>query len=401
MKILAAGMEWYEQIPGGLNQYFADYLKAMNHLGHSIEGLISGEGDHFRGPSYIQNVISEPDRLKLSTYTRIKSFHAGVKKRTALFQPDVFNPHFALYASMITRNVLPLHIPIVTHFHGPWAYESDVEDQGNILKKYVRYHVKKKIEQTTYHRSDAFIVLSQYFQSFLSTKFGIPLEKIHIVPGAADTDRFYPADDRIAVRKQLGIREDAQVLFCARRLVRRMGIDNLIRAMASIADKVPNVVLYIAGEGPIKSELEQLKETLNLNSSVHLLGRVSNEDLVRWYQAADLSIVPTVTLEGFGLVTTEALACGTPVLGTPYGGTKEILEKFSTELLFRDKTPEAIAEKIVAVLQGTCSIPSRLECRAHVLQHYTWENISKLLTRVYENAIEMRKEHKRYEGSLL
>jgi glycosyltransferase involved in cell wall biosynthesis len=82
-------------------------------------------------------------------------------------------------------------------------------------------------------------------------------------------------------------------------------------------------------------------------------------------------------------VTTEALACGTPVLGTPFGGTKEILEKFSAELLFRDKTPEAMAEKIVAVLQGTCSIPSRLECRAHVLQHYTWENISKLLTRVY------------------
>ncbi|WP_233567678.1 glycosyltransferase [Cohnella faecalis] len=140
-----------------------------------------------------------------------------------------------------------------------------------------------------------------------------------------------------------------------RRLVRRMGIDRLIRAMAKVKSDVPGAKLVIAGDGTMRSELERLTAELGLGDSVRFVGRVSNEDLVRWYQAADFSIVPTVTLEGFGLVTVESLACGTPVLGTPNGGTKEILEPFHPELLFRDDSPEALAYTISAVLRGTSS----------------------------------------------
>jgi glycosyltransferase involved in cell wall biosynthesis len=399
MKILATGMEWFEQIPGGLNQYFADYLQSMNQSEHLVEGLLSGGGHLLEAPTYIRDVVAEA--ANLDTYRRMKSFSTVVRDRVRQFQPDVFNPHFALYASLVTRSMLPRHIPIVTHFHGPWAYESHVEDQGNSLKKYVRYQVKKKIEQATYRRSDKFIVLSHYFQDILLSKFGIPQDRIHVIPGAINTDRFRPAADRTALRYQLGINDEDNVLFCARRLVRRMGIENLLRAMVPVIRDVPHTYLYIAGDGPLKSELQQITDVLHLHTNVRLLGRVSNEDLVRWYQAADLSIVPTITLEGFGLVTTESLASGTPVLGTPYGGTKEILDPLSAALLFRDQTPEAMAEKIISVLRGGCIIPSRQECRQHALQNYSWGNVAKSVARVFEYAIEGRKELKRYEGSLL
>src|SRR5206468_3423757 len=164
--------------------------------------------------------------------------------------------------------------------------------------------------------------------------------------GAPDLQRFRPAQDRKKLREELGLKEEQKVIFCARRLVQRMGIDHLIQAMQRISARVPDAVLYIAGGGPLRSQLEQLASGLGLTRCVHFLGRVSNEDLVRWYQAADLSIVPTLTLEGFGLVTVEALACGTPVIGTPYGGTKEILEGLSGHLLFKDNSPEAMAERI-------------------------------------------------------
>jgi glycosyltransferase involved in cell wall biosynthesis len=399
MKILATGMEWFEQIPGGLNQYFADYLKSMIQTGHSVEGLLSGEGDKLKAPDYIRDVVAEAARL--DTYRRMKSFSRAVEDRIWKFHPDVYNPHFALYASLVTRNIVPRHIPIVTHFHGPWAHESQVEEQGNPVKKFVRYQMKKKIEQAIYRRSDSFIVLSRYFQNLLSSDFGVPLERIHVIPGAVDTERFRPAADRESLRNEMGLNGNEKVLFCARRLVRRMGIENLIRAMGHVVRNVPEAVLYIAGDGPLKDEFRKLLVELDLNASVRLLGRVSNEDLVRWYQAADLSIVPTVTLEGFGLVTTEALACGTPVLGTPNGGTKEILEKLSPESLFHDNSEVAMASKIISVLQGDCPVPTREECRQYVVRNYSWSNVAQSITQVFENAVVARKERWRYEGSLL
>lgn len=391
MKILAAGMEWVDQMPGGLNQYFADYLEAMARSGHSVMGLVSGEGSRLEAPSYIRDVLPRNEKPRLNTYSRIVSFQRSVKERTEEFRPDLFNPHFALYASLVTRNSLPSQIPIVTHFHGPWSYESQVEEQGSSLANLLRHRIKKRIERTTYRRSDAFVVLSRYFQRFLADRYGIPEELIHIVPGAVDTERFRPSEDREALRQRLGLSEDAQVLFCARRLVRRMGIDNLIQAMESVKAEAPNAVLFVAGAGPLRDELQQRIEKLGLQSAVHLLGRVSSEELVEWYQAADLSVVPTLTLEGFGLVTTEALACGTPVLGTPYGGTEEILSNLSDELLFRDHSPEAMADKLIRALRGECPIPSRSECRRHVLERYTWDRVSVLLTQVYKNAIEARR----------
>jgi glycosyltransferase involved in cell wall biosynthesis len=400
MKIMATGMEWVDHIPGGLNQYFADYLKAMHQYGHSVEGLLSGEGQaRLNAPEYIQDVI--PGSLNINTFNRVKSFYHAVKSRSSQFKPDVFNPHFALYASLATRKIIPGHIPIVTHFQGPWSYESKFEDQGNPLKKYVSFQVKKAIEQMVYRRSDAFIVLSSYFQHVLVNDFGVPKERIHVIPAATNTDRFQPAADRKAVRSELGVGAGAKVLFCARRLVRRMGIDLLIRAMLPVAQQVPDTVLYVAGEGPLQPELERLIDELQLRGRVRLLGRVSAENLVKWYQAADLSIVPTITLEGFGLVTTEALACGTPVLGTPFGGTREILENISEQLLFRDKEPQAMADKIISVLQGDCVIPSREECREYVLRNYTWAEVSKSVTKVFGQAIEERKEQMTYENRVL
>ncbi|THF74898.1 glycosyltransferase family 4 protein [Cohnella fermenti] len=396
MKILATGMEWHEHIPGGLNQYFADYLRAMVEQGHSVEGLISGEGRPLGAPPYVRDIAEAVPAL--TTMKRVRSFYRGVMNRSRVSEPDVFNPHFALYAAMVGRNSLPGHVPIVTHFHGPWSLESLVEEQGRSLSKLLKLRMKRRLEQSIYRRSDSFIVLSDYFRDVLSKEFGVSGSRIHVIPGAVDTERFKPAANRGSLRAQLGIRPGERLLVCARRLVRRMGIDHLIRAMVRLSQETPSIRLGIIGDGPLRGELQELIESLGLQGNVRLLGRVGTEELVSWYQAADLAIVPTVTLEGFGLVTAEALACGTPVLGTPYGGTKEILQKLSAELLFADGSPEAIARKVAAVLNGTERAPQRDACREHVLRHYTWDKIAVRIAGAFGEAIESRKECRTYES---
>lgn len=385
MKILSTGMGWIEHTPGGLNRYFADYMEAMRRAGHSIKGLMTAGGASTTAPGYIREVLTGqgmPNPL-----ARAKAFRDQVKREMQADRPEVFNPHFALYASLITRDVIPHEVPIVTHFHGPWARESLVEDKGSDLAQKVRYGIKKRVEQLPYRRSDRFIVLSQYFQDILSHEYGVPKDRIEIIPGAVDVERFKPARDRTALRAQLGIPAGYTVMFCARRLVNRMGIDRLIQAMPGVVRSGANVLLCIAGDGPLRQHLNDMIEERGLAGSVRLLGRVSNEDLVKWYQAADVSIVPTLTLEGFGLVSVEALACGTPVLGTPYGGTKEILPKLSPELLFADSTPEAMEAKLLSVLKGDTVLPSREACTEHVLQRYTWDRVAASVGQVFEHAV--------------
>lgn len=399
MDILATGMGWIDHTPGGLNRYFADYLKAMTADGHEVRGLVTANGEDIAAPAYIRDVLDQPQRL--STLARTRAFRAKVKAELLRRPPDVFNPHFALYSSLVTRDMVPGHIPIVTHFHGPWAQESLVEDGGMDWGQKVRYQLKKNVELLSYRRSDHFIVLSQYFRDILTRDYGIPGDAVHIVPGAPDIERFRPAENREELRRELGLPATARVLFCARRLVNRMGIDNLIRAMTAVVHAEPEAVLYIAGGGALREQLEDLAKELGLSDSVHLLGRVSNEDLVRWYQAADLSIVPTVTLEGFGLVTVESLACGTPVLGTPYGGTKEILERLTPELLFQDHKPVSIANRIISALNGSSFVPGRKACRDFVLANYTWERAAGAITDIFRQAMEEREEGTVYERGIL
>lgn len=399
MDILATGMGWIDHTPGGLNRYFADYMQAMSAHGHNVRGFVTAHGEQTTAPAYVSDVLNEPQRL--STLARTRAFRSRLKAELLRNPPEVFNPHFALYSSLITRDMVPQEVPIVTHFHGPWAQESLVEDEGADWGQKVRYQIKKNVELLAYRRSDHFIVLSRYFRDILVQEYGRDPETVHIIPGAADVERFRPAENREELRRFMGLGERQRVIFCARRLVNRMGIDNLIRAMPAVVQAIPDAVLYIAGDGVLRGQLEELKGQLGLGDAVRLLGRVPNEDLVKWYQVADLSVVPTVTLEGFGLVTVEALACGTPVLGTPYGGTKEILEQLSPELLFESHKPEAMAARIAAVLDGARILPGRRACRNFVLSRFTWPHVAASVTSVFEQAMEERREGLSYERRIL
>ncbi|MEX3618264.1 glycosyltransferase family 4 protein [Paenibacillus glucanolyticus] len=392
MNVLSTGMGWIDIQYGGLNRYFADYSSAMKEHGHSELGfIVAPQGSQINTDLNIKNVTHE---MEIKHYLpRMRSIQKHTNQAVRSFQPDVFNPHFAFYTTMVTRRVIPPHVPIVTHFHGPWALETEVQQTKTAAStiKDTKFWLKKQVEQLTYRRSDAFIVLSEYFRDILTETYGVDERKIHIIPGAVDHNRFRPHPHRDELRLQLGISPYQPLLFCIRRLVRRMGIDRLIHAMADVVQEFPEVRLFIGGDGPMRAEYEALIVRLGLSSNVRLLGRISNEELVQYYQAADISVVPTLTLEGFGLITVESLACGTPVLGTPYGGTKEILHPISEELMFKDGTSESISEKIKDVLHQESFLPSREACREHVLSRYTWSRVAEAVTEVFTEEVEKRK----------
>jgi len=182
----------------------------------------------------------------------------------------------------------------------------------------------------------------------------------------------------------MGLPEDKLILFTVRNLVPRMGLENLISAFGIVQDGRIDLLLVIGGEGPLEPALKEQTKRCGVEDCVRFAGYIPDQDLPAYYQMADLFILPTTALEGFGLVTVEALASGLPVLGTPVGGTREILAKLGADYLFEDSTPQSIATGILKALNDWATNKAAYEsiaqtCREAAEQHYSWDNhVSKL-----------------------
>jgi glycosyltransferase involved in cell wall biosynthesis len=124
---------------------------------------------------------------------------------------------------------------------------------------------------------------------------------------------------------------------------------------------------------------------------VKLLGYIADGDLPSLYQAADLFVVPTQSLEGFGLISVEAMASGLPVIATPVGGSREILQSFRPEMLFLSEKSEDMAKGLIRILSQKGQWPTAVECRSHIMANYTWEQVVNQVEDVLQEAVSKRK----------
>ncbi|MEK7305160.1 MAG: glycosyltransferase family 4 protein, partial [Nitrospirota bacterium] len=138
--------------------------------------------------------------------------------------------------------------------------------------------------------------------------------------------------------------------FTVRNLVPRMGLETLLDALSAMGQVGERCLLVIGGEGPLRTRLEAGISQRQLEQVVRLVGFIPEEQLVAYYQAADLVLMPTAQLEGFGLVTVEALACGTPVVGTPVGAIPEVLGQIDPILISSGTDSRSFADALGRVL---------------------------------------------------
>jgi glycosyltransferase involved in cell wall biosynthesis len=237
---------------------------------------------------------------------------------------------------------------------------------------------RKLIERKVLRKSDHTVVLSDYTKGKLEKAYGLSPAKIHIIPGGVDLDRFRPHDDKQSLRNRLGIPNDHFTLLTVRNLEPRMGLENLILAFKKVVEDKNDTLLILGGEGPLAPELKSLAREVGIADLVKFTGFIPEEKLPYYYQMADLFILPTRELEGFGLVTVEALASGLPALGTPVGGTKEILAHVGPEFLFSDATPDSMAGLILKSMQTWTTNPEiyneiSRKCRNVAENHYSWD----------------------------
>ena len=191
--------------------------------------------------------------------------------------------------------------------------------------------------------------------------------------GGVDVDWFCPEDGQQAARERLGLDRAQRLLVAVRRAEPRLGLDRLLRAVASL-DEGDTVALAVIGGGLLTDELVRLSGELGLDDRARFVGRVEESELRDWYRAADLVVLPTVAYEGFGMVTAEALATGTPVVGTPVGATPELLEPLDPRLVAAGSDPDALAAAIRnAFTFADAEFGGR--CRAYAVARFDWDRV--------------------------
>ena len=371
MSPLLLGLGSFPDQPGGVNRYVHDLRGALAERGLEVRTVTLG-------PS-----ASPTDRMTIAAnasdplVTRVRNYTARV--RLLAGDADVIDSHFALYAlgPLLTRSLRGR--PLVTHFHGPWAREH-LGGSGSPVA-----HAKRFVERAVYAHSKELIVLSAAFRRILLEDYGVAPWHVHVVPPGVDLKTFRVGDSGEA-RRALELSHSSWVAFTARRLVPRMGIDVLLDAWQSFARSRDDVLLLVAGQGPERERLEKRVEQLAIANTVRFTGKLTDKELVAHYQAADLCVVPSLALEGFGLVVLEALACGTPVIGTDVDGLGETLVRLERDLVVPSGDPVALAERLAAAQAGRAPLPDADRCRTFA-RSFSWDAAVKRHEEIYEAAI--------------
>ena len=378
MRTLQIGDDWVAEKLGGLGRVYYELLRALSATGTAVQGLVVGSP---QVTSSTEGRVVAFARADESVLIRLHKLRQQALLQLDARKIDLIVCHFALYGFPIADRLRSM--PTAVHFQGPWAGESEAEGSAALASR-----CKAFVERTVYSRANRLIVLSEAFQQELARRYNVPEERIRVVPAGIDAERFNIEVSRAEARQRLGWPNDRPILLTVRRLVRRMGLETLIEAMKTIVAHQPDALLLLGGSGPIAEELQQRIVELGLEQHARLLGRVDDADLPLAYRAADLTVVPTQSLEGFGLITLESLASGTPVFVTPIGGLPEVVRPFAPQCVFANASAGTMAAALVATLRGELALPGARECRAYAVDGFAWPRIAARVRAVYDEAME-------------
>jgi D-inositol-3-phosphate glycosyltransferase len=225
--------------------------------------------------------------------------------------------------------------------------------------------------------------------------------RVAVVPAGFDPAEMLPLRQSTA-RKLLGLAQDERVLLQLGRMVPRKGVDNVIRGLARLKHEygMHSRLLVVGGEtdepdpnaSPELARLIQIAREERVQDQVTFTGRRERDRLKYYYSAANI-FISTPWYEPFGITPLEAMACGTPVIGSNVGGIKYTVLDGKTGFLVPPNDPGALANRL-AQLFTEPGLIKRLSHQAvrHVKECFAWETVVKQLEQVYEQVLESSEE---------
>ena len=235
--------------------------------------------------------------------------------------------------------------------------------------------------------ADRVVAFSEHERDAVARLYKAGKDSIEIIPCGVDVDRFRPMDGE-QVKKQLGLQNSKVALFVGR-IEPLKGVDILLKAVAQLEQPQGVRTLIIGGDSEGDGEMERLKALtgeLGVTSQVSFLGRVEQQELPAYYNAADVCVVPS-WYESFGLVALESMACGTPVIASRVGGLPTIVKDGITGYLVPWRCPEPFADRLDILLNNPVINRSMGEAARSRALTMGWSAVADRLLSLYRSLL--------------
>ena len=388
MKILMLTWEYPPRIVGGIARVVHDLSKRLIKDGHEV--TVVTYRDNADVPEYendkgvnvyrVDNYMIHPNNFidwimqlnfnMLSKATEIINKEGGF---------DVIHAHdwLVTYAAKSLKNAYD--IPIVATIHATEAgRNSGIHDE-------TQRYINDTEWMLTYEASEV-IVNSNYMKNELQRLFGLPYEKINVIPNGVNLNLFNGIERDYNFRRQFAMDNEKIILFMGR-LVYEKGIQHLIAAMPKILEGYHDTKLVIAGKGGMLDELKAQVDYLGISEKVCFAGYMKGKDVQKMYKAADISVFPS-TYEPFGIVALEAMLSENPVVVSDIGGLNEIVQHRENGMKTYCGNPNSIADSILELLYDhkLCAEITK-KAKNKVRNEYNWSKISQDTHFAYQKAI--------------
>lgn len=386
MKILMLTWEYPPRVVGGIARVVHDLSQRMIKDGHEVTVVTYRDGNTpyyendkgvevYRVDNYMIHPNNFIDWIMQLNFNMIAKATELISKEKF----DVIHAHDWLvsYAAKTLKHAF--NIPVVATIHATESgRNSGIHDE-------TQRYINDSEWMLTYEATEV-IVNSNYMKSEIQRLFGLPFEKINVIPNGINLNNFTGIERDYDFRRQYAMDNEKIILYVGR-LVYEKGIQNLIGAMPKILNNYNDSKLVICGKGGMIDELRQEVHNLGIDNKVYFAGYCDSKKVQKMYKCADVAVFPS-TYEPFGIVALEAMLAGVPTVVSDVGGLNEIVEHGVTGMKSYAGNSNSIADSILALLfdQKLCDTVSKNAVKK-VKELYNWNKIAQDTHYVYEQAI--------------
>lgn len=387
MKILMLTWEYPPRVVGGIARVVYDLSRTLLKDGHEVTVVTYREGDApyfeddkgvkvYRVDNYMINPNNFIDWILQMNFSMVAKVNELIAEQGGF---DVIHAHDWLVANAAKTIKNSYNIPIVSTIHATEAgRNSGIHDE-------TQRYINDTEWMLTYESSEV-VVNSNYMKNELQRLFGLPYEKINVIPNGVNLNLFNGIERDYTFRRKYAMDNEKIILFMGR-LVYEKGIQHLIAAMPKILNSYHDAKLVICGKGGMIDELKAQVSAMGIAEKVYFAGYLNGKDVQKMYKAADIAVFPS-TYEPFGIVALEAMLSENPIVVSDIGGLNEIVEHRENGMKSYTGNANSIADSILELLYDhkLCADITK-KAKNKVRNEYNWNKIAQDTHFTYQKAI--------------
>lgn len=368
---------------GGSERYAHALANALACRGHEVDVFALGDPESLTEIELHDQVSVTFVARRHRPLVTVETLYYSLLARRAIDFDAYDVVHGTLMpASPIALTVRPPSTPLIVTSHGTslgevWSHK--LELPTDYLKKLVFHPMNVLMDVATAPLATRIIAISSIAERELVRWYPVDAAALVHVPHGVDVERFDPD-----VRRHPAVSADRFTLLHVGRLVSRKHIDLALDALA-VLDR-GDVELLIAGTGPHSARLETRAKRLGITDQVTFLGFVPDGDLPSLYASSDVFMFLS-RYEGFGLTFLEAMAAGTPVIGTPVGGFLDMVTDGDDGLVI-ERDAAAVAHTINELANDPARVAEMGDHARAMAEERTWDDVATDVEAVYESILD-------------